>query len=137
MKITMCGSLSSTMTAHLQHEKKMQTCYEKLAFAGHTVYSIFAVPSRRDDGYTPEQKQMLDLLHLAKIEESDAIFVVDVHGDISESTKREILWAEIRGKRIYYYSDNTDLNDYGLLRCANKYATVVNTFPGVIPNVPL
>jgi hypothetical protein len=58
------------------------------------------------DWYTPKQKQTLDLIHLSKIEESDAIFVVDVGGYVGESTAREIEWAEIRGKSVFMLSKN-------------------------------
>ncbi len=101
MKITMCGSL--------RFESEIQAWHERLAFAGHTVYCMVALPSQKGfdkDWYTPAQKQTLDLLHLSKIEESDAIFVVDIDGYIGESTAREIEWARIRGKSVFYASRN-------------------------------
>ena len=99
MKITICGSL--------RFEDDVQYWHEQLAFAGHTIYCMVVLPSQKDgkkDWYTAEQKQTLDLLHLSKIQESDAIFVVDVDGYIGESTKREIEWAKMRRKYIYYMS---------------------------------
>ena len=99
MKITICGSL--------KYEAEINYWHERLAFAGHTVYCMVVLPSQKNnnkDWYTPEQKQTLDLLHLSKIEESDAIFVVDVDGYIGESTRREIEWARIRGKEVFYMS---------------------------------
>jgi hypothetical protein len=100
VKITICGSL--------RFEDAVQQWHERLAFAGHTVYSMVALPSQKGnikDWYTPTQKQTLDLLHLSKIEESDAIFVVNVDGYIGESTAREIEWAQIRCKTIYTLQD--------------------------------
>jgi hypothetical protein len=100
VKITLCGSL--------RFENAVQQWHERLAFAGHTVYSMVALPSQKGDNkdwYTPAQKQTLDLLHLSKIEESDAIFVVNVDGYIGESTRREIEWAQIRCKTIYTIQD--------------------------------
>lgn len=99
MKITICGSL--------KFEKEVQEWHEKLAMAGHTVYSMVVLPSQKGgdkDWYSAEEKETLDLLHLSKIEESDAIFVVDVEGYVGESTRREIKWARIRGKDVYYMS---------------------------------
>lgn len=99
MKITICGSL--------RYEREVQEWHERLAFVGHTIYCMVVLPSQKGDNkdwYTPEQKQTLDLLHLSKIEESDAIFVVDVDGYIGESTKREIEWAYMRRKVVYYLS---------------------------------
>lgn len=106
MKITLCGSL--------RFEAQIQDWHERLAFAGHTVYSMVTLPSQKQnnkDWYTPHQKQILDLLHLSKIEESDAIFVVDVDRYIGESTKRDMQWAMIRNKAIYRLSTK----DYELL----------------------
>jgi hypothetical protein len=104
MKVTLCGSL--------KFEKEIQEWHERLAFAGHTVYSMVVLPSQKGDNkdwYTTQQKQTLDLLHLSKIEESNAIFVVDVNGYIGESTKREIEWAKIREKFIAYASREDDV----------------------------
>ncbi len=42
------------------------------------------------------------MLHLAKIEESDAIVVLNVGGYVGDSTAREIMWAHIRRKGIFY-----------------------------------
>lgn len=99
MKITICGSL--------KFEKEIQEWHEKLAFAGHTVYSMVVLPSQKGnnkDWYTLDEKETLDLLHLSKIEESDAIFVVDVNGYIGDSTRREIKWALMRAKPVFYMS---------------------------------
>lgn len=103
MKITICGSL--------KFEAEINHCHERLAMLGHTIYCMVVLPSQKGgnkDWYTPEQKMKLDLIHLSKIEESDGIFVVDVDGYIGESTKREIMWAEIRGKTVYYLSEQFD-----------------------------
>ena len=41
-------------------------------------------------------------LHRAKIDLSDAIFVVNVEGYIGESTRKEIEYAKQKGKEIMY-----------------------------------
>lgn len=110
MKVTICGSL--------RFEQEIQEWHEALAFAGHTPYCMVALPSQKGgkkDWYTSEQKTMLDLVHLSKIEESDAILVVNVEGYIGDSTRREIMWAQIRGKEIYYASNQSSVGalDYG------------------------
>ena len=97
MIITLCGSLS--------FEREINEWNEKLSLAGYTVYSMAVMPSYKEDTkdwYTEEQKEILDLVHLSKIEESDAIVVVDPEGYIGESTEREIKWAIIRDKAVYY-----------------------------------
>lgn len=42
--------------------------------------------------------------HFKKIELSDAIYVVDIHGYIGEQVKREIAFAKERGKEVIYHS---------------------------------
>lgn len=100
MKITVCGSL--------KFEAQIQQWHEALAFNEYTPYCMVAMPSQKGnnkDWYTDEQKMMLDLIHLSKIEESDAVLVVDVNKYIGESTKREIMWAKIRDKAVYLASE--------------------------------
>ena len=57
-------------------------------------------------------KITLDLVHLAKILNSDAIVVLDVNGYIGKSAAKQIEWAEIMGKEIYYLSN--DIEPYEL-----------------------
>ena len=47
-------------------------------------------------------KAKLDVLHLHKIDLCDEILVLDVDGYIGESTEREIVYAQSRGKRVRY-----------------------------------
>ena len=47
-------------------------------------------------------KEMLDDMHLRKIDMADDIFVINVGGYIGESTRREISYAEQTGKNIKY-----------------------------------
>lgn len=95
MKITICGS---SRFESLFHEWN-----KKIAMAGHIAYSLNTFPSIEGERlwYSPEQKWMLDLTYFAKIEESDAIIVLNKGGYIGESLDREIRWAIIRNKRIY------------------------------------
>lgn len=47
-------------------------------------------------------KKDLDFIHLRKIDLSDEIFVLNVGGYIGDSTKREITYAESKGKTVKY-----------------------------------
>lgn len=97
MKITLCGSA--------RFEREFQEWNERLSLAGHVVYGLAVLPSFHEgnkDWYTEDQKRMLDLVHIAKIEESDAIFILNVGGYIGDSTRREIEWASLRGKMLFY-----------------------------------
>ena len=103
MRITLCGSA--------RFEKEFHEWNKKLTLAGHVVYSLAVFPSQEDEKnwYTPEQKRMLDRVHFKKIENSDAILVLDVAGYIGESTAREVSHAKACIKRIYYLTNPTDL----------------------------
>ena len=57
--------------------------------------------------YSEDQKTILDLCHLDKILNSEAIVVIDVDSYIGDSTKREVLWARIQGKRVYWITENS------------------------------
>ena len=101
MKITLCGS--SRFYAHFNKWSKI------LSIAGHTVYSV-GIAGRvagddkpaKLDVLSLAEKEMLDLVHLKKILDSDAIVVLNVEGYVGDSTRREILWAKILGKEAYF-----------------------------------
>lgn len=52
--------------------------------------------------WTEGVKDMLDRQHLAKINLADEIYVINVGGYIGDSTRREIAYAEFKGKSITY-----------------------------------
>jgi hypothetical protein len=55
--------------------------------------------------WTEGVKDMLDRQHLAKIDLADEIFVINVGGYIGDSTRREIAYAEFKGKAISYLEE--------------------------------
>ena len=55
-----------------------------------------------EEVWKPGTKEMLDDMHLRKIDMADEIYVINVGGYIGESTKREIAYAEKTGKKINY-----------------------------------
>lgn len=105
MRITLCGSA--------KFEKEFKDWNRTLTLAGHVVYSLACYPSDcgGKDWYTVDEKSMLDVMHLAKIDNSDAIVVINKDYYLGESTKREILYARSKEKLVYYtsQSDVTDL----------------------------
>jgi hypothetical protein len=104
-RITLCGSL--------RFEKQFKQWNERLSLEGNVVYTVAVYPSDKDgvkDWYAPMVKAQLDLVHLRKIENSDAILVIDLAqlSDvpyIGESTAREINYAKGKGKGIIFLSD--------------------------------
>lgn len=95
MKITLCGS---TKFMDEFHEANRE-----LTLTGHVVYSV-CMSNKGDYKPTELQKELLDLVHFAKISNSDAIFVIDVDGYVGDSTRREILWAKMNNKSVIYRS---------------------------------
>lgn len=106
MKITLCGST------------RFREAYERwnrdLGLAEHIVYSLSCFGAEAGDkgkeGNTPlseAEKVTLDLVHLRKIMESDAVVVINPSstefpfGYIGSSTKKEIQWAHMLGKAVY------------------------------------
>lgn len=74
----------------------------RLSLAGHLVYSIAGVFVDEKLIDSEEHKEILDLVHLAKILASDAVVLVTNKEEyIGKSTRREIIWAEMHGKTVY------------------------------------
>ena len=58
-----------------------------------------------DEGTLTRTKEMLDDMHLRKIDMADEIFVINVGGYIGTSTKSEIEYAEATGKTVRYLEE--------------------------------
>lgn len=108
MKITLCGSA--------KFEGMFHKWNKDLTLSGHTVYALAVYPSFMENNknwYTEEEKAILDLCHLNKILNSDAIVVIDVDEYYGESTAREIMWARLNNKKIYWITPHSkNLNSF-------------------------
>ena len=91
--VTLCGSV--------KFYDKMQEINEKLALENKYVV-IGLTPRVTNTNFTEHDKELLCELHRAKIDLSDAIFVVNMNGYIGESTRKEIEYAKQNGKEIMY-----------------------------------
>ena len=91
--VCLCGStrfLSAFQEANLRE-----------TLAGKIVLSIGCdTKSDQDLALGPIDKTALDLLHLFKIDLADEILVLNVGGYVGQSTRREIDYARMQGKRI-------------------------------------
>lgn len=76
----------------------MRAANRELTFSG----VIVLAPSEADEAPTPEQKVVLDALHLRKIDLADRVLVVNPGGYVGESTRREIAYAEAAGKPVTF-----------------------------------
>jgi len=96
MIFTLCGSA--------RFEPVWHEANKQLGLAGHISFSLMTFPSVEGgkSWYTDAQKWSLDLAHLAKIEESDAVLMLNVNDYLGESSLRELEWARMRHKQIYW-----------------------------------
>lgn len=118
MKITLCGST--------RFKDEFVRYNTELSLRGHIVYSI-AWAKEDESSATPgvkmdeKVKQNLYLVHLGKILNSDAIVVVsDGSNYVGDSTRREIVWAQMNGKMVFW----------GLLQALEGMVHPVQFYPG-------
>ena len=93
--ITLCGS-TRFKEQFLEQQKR-------LTLEGNIVISVGLFGHSRDEEvWKPGTKEMLDKMHLQKIDMADEIFVINVGGYIGDSTRREIAYAEKSGKTVRF-----------------------------------
>ena len=91
--VTLCGS-TRFKDAFLEAQKN-------LSLQGNIVISVGLFGHSGDEEvWKPGVKEMLDEMHLRKIDLADEIFVINVGGYIGESTRREIAYARSTGKPV-------------------------------------
>lgn len=73
-----------------------------LSLAGHVAYGLGGFSTDVNALDKEEQKRRLDLVHLLKVSESEAILVLNVNGYVGESTTREIEFARMLRKEVYW-----------------------------------
>lgn len=81
----------------------------ELTLKGHVVYTVAVMSTAALSGEmghipTEEEKIILDLVHLRKIEESEAtILITDETGYYGFSTKREMVWGVMLSKPLFVF----------------------------------
>ncbi|WP_238587953.1 hypothetical protein [Rhodococcus sp. 311R] len=76
----------------------MREANRDLTFAG----VIVVAPGEAGEVISVEQKALLGVLHLRKIDLADRVLVVNPGGYIGESTRREIAYARATGKPVSF-----------------------------------
>jgi len=94
--ITLCGST--------RFKAAFEEWNVRLTLGGAVVLSIVIPSHAYGLTWSEDEKKTFDAMHLAKIDMSEEIFVLDVGGYIGESTRREIAHAIERGKKVRYLS---------------------------------
>lgn len=98
--VCLCGSTRF-------YEAFQQANYEE-TMQGKIVLSVGFYPHNQvkahgqEVGCTPEQKAILDELHLRKIDLADEVLILNVDGYIGQSTLREVQYAMTHNKRVRY-----------------------------------
>ena len=87
----------------------------RLTLLGHIVYTVAQITTKSalaptvETPITEEEKIVLDLVHLRKIMESDAVVLItDETGYVGSSTRREIQWAQMLEKQIFSSEEDID-----------------------------
>ena len=111
MNITLCGSA--------RFEELWHRLNKELTLCGHVVYSLAVFPSYMNgrEWYDEEQKVLLDDVHKKKIENSDAIVIINKDGYLGESTISEIRFARTKDwMEVFWLEPPTPADDsYELL----------------------
>ena len=93
--ITLCGS-TKFKDEYIREQKR-------LSLEGNIVISVGLFGHSGDNEvFTDGVKEMLDDMHLRKIDLADEIFVINPGGYIGQSTRREIEYALSTGKAVNY-----------------------------------
>ena len=96
--ITLCGST--------RFRAEYERVQKELTLQGNIVISVGLFGHSGDDEVWKDGvKEMLDEMHLAKIDMADEIFVINVGGYIGSSTRSEIEYAIATGKAIHYLEE--------------------------------
>ena len=96
--ITLCGS-TRFKDAFIEAQKR-------LTLEGNIVISVGLFGHSGDNEvWTEGTKEMLDDMHLRKIDMADEVFVINVGGYIGFSTKAEIKYAMAAGKPVRYLEE--------------------------------
>lgn len=88
--VCICGSA--------RFAEEMREANRDLTFAG----VIVVAPGEAGEVISVEQKALLGVLHLRKIDLADRVLVVNPGGYIGESTRREIAYARATGKPVSF-----------------------------------
>lgn len=93
--VTLCGSMRFM-------EEMKSIAFELEVRHNMNVLQLIDVPGGIE--LSDAETEVLSRAHYEKINRSDAIYVVDINGYIGQAVRREIAYAEERGKEIIYHS---------------------------------
>ena len=90
-----------TLWGSTRFRAEYERVQKELTLQGNIVISVGLFGHSGDDEVWKDGvKEMLDEMHLAKIDMADEIFVINPGGYVGQSTSREIAYARSRGKTV-------------------------------------
>ena len=93
--VTLCGST--------RFKNEFMEVQKKLTLEGYIVISVGLFGHSGDNEvWAEDTKEMLDDMHKRKIDLADEIFVINKNGYIGSSTRSEIDYALVTGKKVTY-----------------------------------
>ncbi len=93
-----------TLSGNTRFRDRFKEVERKLTLEGKIVLPPAIYGKSEGIEHSPTTIKLLYELHLAKIDISDGIFVIDVGGYIGDSTRKEIKYAKNKRKFVRYYS---------------------------------
>ena len=88
----------ATICCSTRYIEKIIELYNELTERGYIVLADLTDHDRQEEF----NKEMIDDMHKAKIDMADEIFVINVGGYIGDSTRSEIQYAKMHGKKVNY-----------------------------------
>lgn len=96
--ITLCGST--------RFKEQYLEAQKRLTLEGNIVISVGLFGHSGDNEvWTEGTKEMLDDMHKRKIDMADSIYVINPGGYIGSSTRSEIEYAVLHGKKVQYLEE--------------------------------
>ena len=120
--ITLCGST--------RFKDEFLRVQKELTLKGYIVISVGLFGHSGDNEVLADGvKEMLDDMHLAKIDMADEIFIVNPGGYIGKSTAREIAYARSQGKPVRSLCPlpNDDSSSGGMVNCERRVTPAMIT----------
>lgn len=102
--VTLCGST--------KFKDEFIRAQEELTLQGNVVITVGLfghADNKFGDIITDQVKEMLDQIHIEKIDMCDYIYVINKDDYIGESTRKEINYAKYCGKRVVYMFEHNEL----------------------------
>lgn len=104
--ITLCGST--------RFESEFIEIAQDLTLAGNIVLCPVILTNRYSIGITDAQKEILNNIHLKKIDMSDEVIIINKNGYIGESTAKEIEYCIKNKKKVFYLYNCSSEDKYNL-----------------------